>query len=116
MTGINFNNKRFLLLENSENGKANTDTIFDYKQDGDMVTEDYHGGTIKYGKIIAIHAGDKLDMLYQCVTNDNELKAGKAIADVSLTREGRIRLTLNWEWLGDKRESGTSDYIEENDF
>ncbi|MCW3121285.1 MAG: N-acetyltransferase [Flavipsychrobacter sp.] len=109
---INFNNKRFLLTGNSDNGKVNTETIFDYRQDSNVVTADYYGGTIKTGKIIANFSGDKLDMLYQCMTTDNELKAGKAIADVSLDEKGRIKLRLNWEWLGDKKETGTSEYIE----
>ena len=51
-------------------------------------------------------------MLYQCLTIDNELKAGKAKAEVSLSETGKIRLKLNWEWLGDKNESGVSEYLE----
>ena len=41
MKTINFNNKRFILIDNSENGKVNSDTIFEYKQDGNLVTADY---------------------------------------------------------------------------
>ena len=81
MDNYNFNNKTFVLLENSENGKVNSDTVFKYKQEGNIVTADYSGGTVIYGKIIAVLKGDVLDMLYQCVTTDNELKAGKAIAE-----------------------------------
>ena len=112
MTGIDFNNKVFSLLENSENGKVNSETIFEYKQKGNLVTADYYGGTIKYGKIIANLKENKLDMLYLCITIENELKAGKAIADISFTENGKIKLILNWEWLGDKKETGVSEYIE----
>nr|WP_321236775.1 hypothetical protein [uncultured Psychroserpens sp.] len=112
MTVTNFNNKRFSLVENSENGKVNSDTVFDYKQDGNLVTADYFGGTVKYGKIIAIHKGNHLDMRYQCVTIDNELKTGKAIAKISQRQDGKLQLSLNWEWLDSTKESGTSEYIE----
>ena len=54
MSGFNFNNKTFSLIENSENGKVNSETIFKYKQEGHLVTADYYGGIIKYGKIRAI--------------------------------------------------------------
>ena len=81
MKTINFNNKRFILIDNSENGKVNSDTIFEYKQDGNLVTADYYGGSVKYGKIIAHIQNDKLEMLYQCLTIDNQLKAGKSIAE-----------------------------------
>lgn len=64
----------------------NSDTIFEYKQNGNIVTADYFGETIKYSKIIADLQGDKLSMLYQCLTTDNELKAGKAIAQISISR------------------------------
>ncbi len=112
MTVFNFNNKTFSLIENSENGKVNSETIFKYKQKGNLVTADYCGGTIKYGKIIAHLEDDTLDMLYQCITTENELKAGKAVAQISLTKERKIKLALNWEWLGNKNEGGVSEYIE----
>lgn len=111
METFNFNNKTFSLVENSELGKVDTKTTFEYKQEGDLVTADYYGGTIKYGKIIAHLKANKLHMLYQCITTDNELKAGKAIANVSLTQDNKITLKLNWEWLG-KDGKGVSEYIE----
>ncbi len=112
MENISFNNKTFSLIENSQNGKTNSDTIFKYQQEGNLVTAEYFGGNIKYGKIIANLKDNKLQMLYQCLTTDNELKAGKAIANISLNENGKIKLTLNWEWLDGKKEKGTSEYIE----
>ena len=109
---INFNNKIFSLLENSSEGKVNTNTIFKYSQVGDVVTADYHGGTIVYGKIIAKLVEDKLEMLYQCLTIDGELKAGKAIAQINFSENGKMKLSLEWEWLGENERSGTSEYIE----
>jgi hypothetical protein len=47
MPGFNFHNKTFSLIENSENGKVNSETIFKYQQDGSLVTADYFGGDIK---------------------------------------------------------------------
>lgn len=112
MQEFNFNNKTFSLIENSENGKVNSETVFKYKQKDNLVTADYSGGTIKYGKIIAHLSNNTLNMLYQCITTENELKAGKAIAKISLTTTNKMKLTLNWEWLDNKNESGVSEYIE----
>ncbi len=114
MTEFDFNNKTFLLVQNTDNGQVNSETIFKYKQDGNLVTADYFGGSVKYGKIIADLQGDKLNMLYQCMTTENELKAGKAIADITLTDQGKIKLTLNWQWLTNENEKGQSEYIETN--
>ena len=112
MTKFNFNNKRFALIQNSDSGQVNSETVFEYKQEGNLVTADYFGGTIRYGKIIAVLKDDELIMLYQCLTTDNELKAGKAIAKISVTDIGKMTLYLNWEWLTKGNEKGTSDYIE----
>ncbi|MFY9243216.1 MAG: hypothetical protein WAO74_09330 [Polaribacter sp.] len=112
MTVFNFHNKTFYVLENSKSGKVNSETVFKYQQKGNLVTADYAGGTIKYGKIIATLDDDILNMIYQCVTTENELKAGKAIAKVSLTKENKILLKLDWQWLNGKKEKGVSEYIE----
>lgn len=112
MNNFDFNNKTFALLENSENGKVSRDTVFEFKQDDDLVTADYYGGSIRYGKIISELKGKQLNMLYQCMTVDNELKAGKAIADISFNENGKIMLRLAWEWLGDQQKKGVSEYVE----
>lgn len=112
MTKFNFNNKRFALIENSDSGQVNSETIFEYNQEGNLVTADYSGGTIRYGKIIATLKDDELNMLYQCLTTDNLLKAGKAIAKISITSKGKIKLSLDWEWLTNGNEKGKSEYIE----
>lgn len=113
MKSINFDNKTFLLLENSSEGRVNSNTIFKYEQTGNLVTADYKGGAIVYGKIIAKLVDDRLEMLYQCLTIDDELKAGKAIAKISLLDNGKIKLSLNWKWLGEQEGSGTSEYLEQ---
>lgn len=51
-------------------------------------------------------------MLYQCLTTDNQLKAGKALAQIVILQNGKMKLSLNWEWLTDGNEKGTSEYIE----
>lgn len=113
---FNFENKTFLLIENSENGTVNSDTVFNYLQKGNLVTADYQGGTIQYGKIIAKLEGNQLHMLYQCMTIDEELKAGKAQAEISLTDEDKIKLRLNWSWLESNDQgskNGISEYLEQ---
>lgn len=112
MNTIDFNHKTFLLVSNTANGKVNTETLFRYRQEGNLVTADYSGGTIIYGKIIALLVDTKLQMLYQCLTTQNELKAGKATANISFADNGKMKLQLNWEWLNDNHQTGTSEYIE----
>lgn len=110
---ISFNDKIFYLKSNSSNGTSSTDTIFHYKQNKDVVTANFTGGNVLCGNIIAIHKGDYLDMIYQMLTTNNELKSGKAIANVFITETNKIQLNLNWEWLIPGNIKGTSTYCEE---
>ncbi|RCS27930.1 hypothetical protein DUT90_03600 [Polaribacter sp. WD7] len=112
MSVFNFHNKTFYLVENSKNGKVNADTVFNYQQEDNIVTANYSGGTVKHGKIIATLDNDILHMLYQCVTLENELKAGKATAKISFTKSNKMLLKLNRQWLTGKLEKGVSEYIE----
>lgn len=112
LSEFNFHNKTFTLVENSKNGSATSKTIFEYKQDGKVVTADYLGGGIAYGKIIARLEKETLHMLYQCITDDGELKAGRATAKVSLTKRSKLKLKLDWEWLNGTGQKGVSEYIE----
>ncbi len=109
---IDFKGKTFKLVENSENGTVNNETIFKYDQNDNIVTADYSGGTIKYGKIIGVINDDRLDLLYQCITTEDELKAGKAQASISFNEQGKMKLKLDWQWLNDKAQKGISEYIE----
>jgi hypothetical protein len=114
MATYEFNDKTFALVHNSQAGQVDSAVLFHYQQEGDLVTADYSGGTIRYGKIIAHLQDDQLDMRYQCLTTDNELRAGKAIADISKDEAGKIHLKLNWQWLDEEGQMGTSEYIELN--
>lgn len=110
---INLDGKRFGLLANSENGEVSTETLFYYEQVGESVTAEYHGGSIKYGKIIAKFVDDEnLEMLYQCLTDEGELRAGSANAKVSINSDYKIQMDLNWRWLNGDKTSGTSTYLE----
>mgnify|MGYP006159629555 CR=1 FL=1 len=97
MSQINLNKKTFVLLENSENGEVNSETLFDYKQEGTLITAKYSGETIIKGAIIGQLIASELFMVYHCITTSNELKAGKSIAQVFTNSEGRIELYLKWE-------------------
>ena len=112
MNQINLHNKKIILLDNSEKGEVSSKTIFEYQQNQNLITADYKGGTIRYGKIIGQLENEKIEMLYQCLTTDGVLMAGKAIADVSISAENKMKLKLNWEWISGKEGKGESEYIE----
>jgi len=50
---INFDNRMFRSIANSEDGEVGSDTIFYYRQDGDAVWAEYAGGEIVRGFLLA---------------------------------------------------------------
>ena len=112
MARHDFNNKTFTLVENSEYGRVSKGTVFEFKQEGSLVTAEYRGGGIVQGSIIALLNDDTLLMRYHCLTETNELKSGQATAAISLNELAKIQLKLHWKWLGENSQEGVSEYIE----
>ena len=100
------------MVDNSSEGKVNTDTLFQYSQKDQLIEATYMGGPIIKGYIIATLEADTLSMLYQCLTIDNELKAGQALAKVILNKDEKLELHLDWKWIGSHKGTGTSIYVQ----
>jgi len=109
---FDLNGKTFGLVSNDPNGEAGEKTLFHYTQQGHIVSARYSGGTIVHGSIAALLKGDLLNMVYHCITMDGLLKSGKATALLSWTKDGKIRMTLDWEWLEPNVGHGQSAYEE----
>jgi len=64
-----YGGRLFRSVESSDAGQVNSETIFKYEQDGDMVTATYAGGDIRFGQIIGhVDADGILDMRYQHIS------------------------------------------------
>lgn len=49
---INYNNKKFSPVSNTENGETTNETVFHYKQMGNVLQAEYAGGQITHGHLI----------------------------------------------------------------
>ena len=77
---MNYNNKKFRVFENSENGETTTETIFEYKQNGNILTSNYNGGQIISGHLIGlVDDNGKIDsmLLGEVTNNDYNCSIGK---------------------------------------
>ena len=63
---LDYNNRIFRALENSEHGEVSGDTVFFFSQNAECVHAIYQGGDVVYGTLIATMDSDGvLDMRYQ---------------------------------------------------
>lgn len=96
---ISYDNRTFCSIANSESGEVGSETLFHYRQVGDVVWAEYCGGEIVRGTLIAkVLADDSLDMRYQHINCKGELMTGVCTSIPECLPDGRIRLYEKWQW------------------
>ncbi|MEW5795416.1 MAG: n-acetylglutamate synthase [Candidatus Zixiibacteriota bacterium] len=108
---LDLRNRRFVGVDNYDDGDARRDTVFNYDQSGDIVTATYSGGRIRHGQILArVTQDNSLEMTWQYLNVDGILIAGTCRSVPELLPDGRYRLHESWTvTVGPNQdESGTS--------
>lgn len=106
---MNYNDKKFRPISNTENGETSSETLFHYKQVGNILTSEYSGGKIKNGHLIGlVDASGKIEMRYHQVNNQDELMTGICTSTPEILENGKIRLHENWEWTSGDYTKGSS--------
>lgn len=106
---INYHNRVFRSVVNTDNGEANADTRFHYTQEGDIVTGSYSGGGIVKGHLMAKVLPDgSLEMRYHHLNQQGEFMLGKCFSRPEVLPDGRIRLHEEWQWLSGDGSKGHS--------
>ena len=106
---INYDNRVFRSVENSSGGDVDRDTLFHYRQEGNVVWATYQGGTVRFGTLIALVLTDgRLHMRYQHVSRTGRIRTGRCLSTPELLSDGRLRLHESWCWTEDGQEQGQS--------
>lgn len=101
------------MTAENKNGLSSDATIFRYSQNGTAITGRYKGGAIKEGLILGKQIQEsQIELLYQCLTIDGELRAGEAKGRVFKTKTGKLKLEFDWNWLNGDLSGGKSEYLE----
>lgn len=106
---MNYNNKKFRPVSNTDNGETSEDTIFEYRQRDNILTSTYSGGQIKEGHLIGLVDKDgKIEMRYHQVNLQGELMTGTCFSKPEIMDNGKIRLYETWEWTSGDKSKGNS--------
>lgn len=109
MKKINYDNRVFKSVANSETGEVSQDTTFYYHQKDDLVWAEYSGGEIIFGTLIAkVMENSVLEMRYQHLNSSNDLMTGKCLSTPEILPDGRIRLHERWQWTSGDLSAGES--------
>lgn len=111
---INYHQKTFKSISNTDNGEVGEQTLFHYQQQGNVLWAEYSGGAIVKGFLVAkIIENDALDMRYEHINTVGEIMTGLCLSTPEILSDGRIRLHEKWQWTSGDLSSGES-IIEEN--
>lgn len=106
---INYNNRIFRPSQNSENGETSSETMFHYKQEGNILTSEYSGGKIVKGHLIGlVDDNGNIDMRYHQVNTSGELMTGFCKSVPEILPNGKIRLHETWQWTSGDLSKGNS--------
>ena len=106
---MNYHDKKFRTVSNSENSEISTDMIFHYKQSGYILTCEYSGGEILQGHLTGLVDNEGIiEMRYHQVNRKGELMTGVCRSEPELMENGKIRLVENWQWTSGDKSKGQS--------
>lgn len=106
---VNYNNKYFKPVRNSETGETSSETLFHYKQRGNILTSEYSGGKVMYGHLIGLVDKDgNIEMRYHQINDKGELMTGICNSRPEILENGKIRLYESWQWTSGDKSSGES--------
>lgn len=108
---IHLNNVKMNVIETSENGVVNQDTIFHFKQEGNLVHADYSGGQIEKGYLVGKLINNQLEFTYCQIQFDGVLDNGKSTVELEKLN-GKIRLIEHFEWASRPGVYGTNVFQE----
>lgn len=103
---MNYNNRKFRPVSNSENGIVSNEMIFHYMQSGNILTCSYSGEKIISGHLIGlVDEKGQINMSYHQIDNSGKLMTGICNSTPKINDSGKIILHEKWQWTsGDKSE------------
>lgn len=106
---INYHNRKFKAVSNSENGEVSHDMIFHYQQQDDIITCSYQGGKIISGHLIGtVNRDGVINMRYHQVSAHGQIMTGKCISKPELLPNGKLCLHEDWQWTSGDQSKGHS--------
>ena len=108
---ISLDGVKMHVVSTAEKGEVNADTLFNFTQNGLIISASYAGGKVQLGYLVGTLSDEELNFRYAQVDNSGRLDSGHSTCEVGQTVGGKIQLIEHFKW--DSREgSGTNVYEE----
>ncbi|WP_245398051.1 hypothetical protein [Pseudomonas germanica] len=98
--------RRFAVANNTQ-GLSSRGTVFHYCVEGSGISSTYQGGQV--GRVTG---PDTIELLFHCLTTEDEVLSGWSRGIVGVDDAGRTTLSFVWGWLSGASGGGESSYVE----
>lgn len=110
---FNYDGKIFAPKVNTENGEVDSETLFKYHQNDNIMWAEYSGGDVIKGNIIgSVLDKGELEFSYQHINKKGELRIGKCHSVPYILDNGKLELHEEWQWLNGDKSKGSSIIVE----
>jgi len=106
---MNYNNRKFRTVKNSDIGETSNETIFQYYQKDHILTSQYEGRKIIKGYLLGlVDKAGNIEMRYHQINTKGKLMTGVCQSRPEVLSNRKIRLYENWKWTSGNKSSGKS--------
>jgi hypothetical protein len=82
----------------ADGGGVSSDTLFTFVQDGNTVSAEYAGGTVRLGHLVGTLAAGRVSFRYVQIDRTGRVDSGRSICDIRLLPDDRIQLSEHFQW------------------
>jgi hypothetical protein len=82
----------------SQAAEIDTDTVFNFSQDGRSVSAHYSGGNVRLGFLIGTLEGSRLVFSFIQSRVDGTVRKGESECEIEWMEDGRVRLFEHFRW------------------
>lgn len=95
---ISLDERTLAGVANADAGEVDTDTRFEFEQDGDRISARYAGGAVETGYLLGTFDGRAWDVRYVQRNEAGETATGHSVGVATWLEDGRVRIEDEWEW------------------
>ncbi len=112
MALISLDKVKMNVIKTAANGVVNSQTVFTFSQNENLVSASYTGGKIQQGALVGYLTNDKLFFSYFQLQVDGKIDNGQAVCDLTFDEHNKIILTENFNWSSRENEKGVNIFRE----
>lgn len=98
-TSHDFHKKQFAVIKNDGvEVEVNTETVFNFYQNLELIYAEYKGGKVKYGEIFGLIESNNVQFYYSQTNFSGEKNQGSSKGEIKILENKKLQLLDRWEW------------------